>query len=340
MADGQSGARDVVTGARPVRWRFDPRNPVIRPGQLNPEMDADTTNSPAVIQLGDAYRLFYRGTAGGKDYVCAAESPVDHPNDWRGLGLVVGPVDGDPTRIQGARWPWALAVDDRTIFVYYLSRGVQTDDEPFPNTPRVVISENAGRTWREPSPEPVIGMDRPYDRETIGSLCVVRVDEKFHMYYTAAGCYRERAPGEDAYGKGPLAQIGIGLAISDDGLTWEKPYDHFLIPPRLFATEPYETKVATPCVIRDGDVWRMWVNCLARHYRTCSLVSRDAIHWHWQPAGLHGDLGIGAAGTFDDQQRCHAMVVKHEGEYRCWYTGNGYGATGMGYATGTDIRED
>jgi len=321
--------------AGPIHWDFDENNPVIRPGQLNGELDANVTAAANVVQLGDRYLMFYWSEGRGKNWICMAESPVERPNEWRGLGHVIGPNENDGTRAQGARWPWALALDEKTVFLYYLSRGVMTRDEPFPNTPCLAISEDGGETWREPSPSPVIGMDTPYDRKTIGTQCIVRVGDKLHMYYTAAGNYVERPPGLEVYGKGPLAEIGIGLAVSDDGLTWQKPYDHFLIPPRLFATEPYETKVAKPCVVRDGDLWRMWVSCLSKHYRTCSLVSHDAIHWHWQPAGVEGDFGTGPPGSFDDQQRCYAMVVKHGHEYRCWYTGSKYGATGMGYALGT-----
>jgi len=331
---GDAGGRDVATGARAIRWDFCPDNPVIKPGQLHGELDAESTNCPSVIQLGDMYRLFYRGSGKGKDYIFMAEAPIERPNDWRGMGVVVGPEAGDPTRVQGARWPWAVAIDEKTIFLYYLSRGVQTAAELFPNVPRMMISEDAGATWREPSPEPFIGMDKPYDQETIGSFSIVRMGAKFHLYYTASGGYRQRPETEDVYGRGPLAQIGIGLAISDDGLTWEKPYDHFLIPPRLFATDPYETKVAVPRVIPDGDVWRMWVSCLAKHYRICSLVSRDGVHWHWQPAGIDGDFGLGVPGAFDDQARCHSMVLKHSDGYRCWYVGNNHGATGIGYARG------
>ena len=324
----------MMERAKPIEWDFDEGNPVIRPGQLNGELDAKVASAASVIQLGDKYRMFYWSEGHGKNWICMAESPVERPNEWRGLGSVVGPDERDETRFQGARWPWALALDEKTIFLYYLSRGVVTPDLPFPNTPRLLVSEDGGATWHEPSGPPILGMDRPYDRETIGSYCVVRVGEKLHMYYTAAGEWLERPAGIEAYGKGKLAHIGIGLAVSEDGLNWEKPYDHFLIPPRLFATEPYETKVARPCVVQDGPLWRMWVSCLSRHYRICSLTSRDAIHWNWQPAGMGGDFGTGPPGSFDDQQRCYAMVVKHEGEYRCWYTGNGFGATGMGYARG------
>ena len=41
----------------------------------------------------------------------------------------------------------------------------------------------------------------------------------------------------------------------------------------------------------------------------------------------------GAPGAFDDHQRCYACVIRTADEYRLWYTANGFGRTGMGYAT-------
>ena len=48
--------------------------------------------------------------------------------------------------------------------------------------------------------------------------------------------------------------------------------------------------------------------------------------------GPEGELGCGAPGSFDDHQRSYPTIVAHEDEYRCWYTGNGFGSTGIGYA--------
>ena len=48
-------------------------------------------------------------------------------------------------------------------------------------------------------------------------------------------------------------------------------------------------------------------------------------------------MGKGEPGTFDDNQRSYATILKHGDEYRCWYTGNRFGDTGIGYATGRII---
>jgi len=318
----------------PIQWEFHPENPVIRPGQLHPELDARVSGAASVIQLGDRYQMFYWGSGRSPNCLCAAESTVESPNDWRPLGCIVAPDPSDQWNVDGPRWPWALVIDERTVFLYFCSRS-DPKERPYPSHYRLLISEDGGESWRSVSDRPLFERQKPYEQEAFGSVCVVKVGAKFHMYYTAIKGYIPRPPGIETNDTPPLPLIGIGLATSDDGICWERPYDHYLIGPRLFATEPYEYKVAKPCVIRDGDIWRMWVSCFGRHYRVHSLLSSDAIHWHWQPACPNGEMGIGAPGSFDDHQRCYAMVVKHEEQYRCWYTGNGFGATGMGYAIGT-----
>ena len=78
----------------------------------------------------------------------------------------------------------------------------------------------------------------------------------------------------------------------------------------------------------------MWVNTFGTAYRMRSLVGPDLRSWRWCDSGPDGELGVGRAGAFDDRQRCYVSIVKHGEEYRCWYTGNRFGATGMGYAAG------
>jgi hypothetical protein len=100
--------------------------------------------------------------------------------------------------------------------------------------------------------------------------------------------------------------------------------------------DPYNYIVSKPCVLWDGLRWRMWASTFGYAYRVRELVSRDGLRWQWREGGIDGVLGVGEAGQFDGQQRCYASVLKHEDQYRCWYTGNGFGAAGMGYAVGRE----
>jgi hypothetical protein len=81
----------------------------------------------------------------------------------------------------------------------------------------------------------------------------------------------------------------------------------------------------------------MWVSSFAGHYyRIYELISSDGIHWKWQTQSRSkGAMGVGPDGAFDSKQRCYTAVIKHGKKYRCWFTGNGYGSSGMGYAEGS-----
>ena len=66
------------------------------------------------------------------------------------------------------------------------------------------------------------------------------------MYYTALAPYEKR-PLEcvSAVHSGDLIPtVGIGYAVSRDGIHWEKPYDDYLIPPRRDTVTPYENWIA------------------------------------------------------------------------------------------------
>ncbi|MCH2664404.1 hypothetical protein MK139_08665 [bacterium] len=131
-----------------------------------------------------------------------------------------------------------------------------------------------------------------------------------------------------------IPKIGIGYAVSDDGVSWEKPLNDLMVSPRGFDTEPYEYITSKPFLIREDSGFRMWLNTFGTAYRVRSLFGYDGSNWEWQDSGFDGEFGVGKKGCFDDHQRCYVSVLKFEDQYRCWFTGNGFGQTGMGYAEG------
>eukprot|EP01051_Picozoa_sp_SAG22_P018547 SAG22_NODE_3153_length_1899_cov_20.510556_2_plen_114_part_00 len=100
----------------------------------------------------------------------------------------------------------------------------------------------------------------------------------------------------------------------------------------------YEYINSKPFVMQTEDsVWWMWIGTFGTAYRIRSLTSTDGLSWTRVPSGPDGDLGVGSAGHFDSEQRCYASVVKHGEEWRMWYSGNGFGRAGMGYATSVAV---
>ena len=88
---------------RRIHWEFPSADPVLRPGQVNGEWDSKVTACGHVVLVDDRYRFYYWGR-GDDDVnrICIAESPVDRPNDWTGLGAVLGPQEDTDYNCGGA----------------------------------------------------------------------------------------------------------------------------------------------------------------------------------------------------------------------------------------------
>lgn len=318
-----------------LNWTLDPNNPVIRPGAIHGELDARHAGAAHVLRLGDTYRLYYWGIgADGRRRICAAESPVDRPDRWCPLGSMLEPQPDTDYNCGGPSFPFVVRAEGGPWLMYFGAWGRSRQDGKLPNSTGLALSEDEGLTWRYGGDRPILATDRLWDQSGTGSVCVLREGGEFRMYYTSIGEYFQRPPDVRTGHGDVIPRIGVGYAVSADGIHWTKPLDGLVVSPRGFDAEPYEYISSKPFVLREQQGYRMWVSTFGPAYRVRSLTSADGLQWQWQPGGPDGDLGVGQQGAFDDHQRCYACVVRHEGQYRCWFTGNGFGATGMGYATG------
>lgn len=311
-----------------IRWEFASNNPVIRPGQLHGELDAGGAGAGHVLDLGDRYRMYYWGVNRSGNVILMAESPKERPNDWQARGgVLLGPQRETDHNHRGPSFPFVFPVAGNRWHMLFCAWGKPRPDGVIANTTDLAVSDDAGLTWRYHPTVPILPLD---DELATGSVWVEHVDDEFRMYYTAIRNYIDRPAGVQTGHGDRIPWIGIGYAISRDGVTWHKPLKDLLIAPRRFEADPYEYINSKPCVIREGGGWRMFISTFGPAYRIQSLVSEDGLAWRRVP----GDLGVGAAGSFDDHQRSYASVVKEGERYHLWYTGNAFGATGMGYASG------
>jgi hypothetical protein len=318
-----------------LEWKMDKRNPVIIPGDLHPGYDDSRAGAPHVIQREDHYLMVYWGSdKDGKNYILRARSPLDRPNDWKPLGEpLIGPQPSTSYNCAGPAFPFLLpASEDRWLL--YLTAWGQWEDGKVPNTTGVAVSDDGGENWRYHSEHPVIPLDRNYDAEATGSVWVLQENGRFRMYYTAIGRYCRRPEGAQTGHGDTIPEIGIAYAESDDGLHWEKPLDNFLVVPRGFLVRPYEYICSKPCIVKGREKYALWVNTFGTAYRVHRLRSPDGLQWEWsERRGPDGELGVGGEGAFDDYQRSYPCVVRRGDQLHCWFTGNGFGATGIGYAT-------
>jgi len=326
---GQRGTLDRIT------WTFPHQEAVIKPGELHEDLDTGRAGAGHVIQVGDSYRMYYWATGSdGYHHICLAETSVDQPNGWKACGSVLDRQPGTEHNDQGPGFPFVVPQEDGRWLMFFCGWGKPRADKRLPNTTGVAFSDDGGRRFHYRHDAPTLGMDRPWDSEGTGSVFVRREGKRLQMYYTAIGHYFDRPEGVQTGHGDVIPRIGIGYAVSDDGMQWTKPQDDLMVSPRGFETEPYEYISSKPFLLEEEDGWRMWLHTFGTAYRVRSLVGRDGLNWEWQESGIDGEFGVGPAGSFDDRQRCYVSVVKFEDTYRCWFTGNGFGQTGMGYAEG------
>ncbi|MBI2441157.1 MAG: hypothetical protein HYV35_07295 [Lentisphaerae bacterium] len=317
-----------------IPWTIAQDSPVISPGMLHPPFDQKRAGAAHVVEVEDEYRMVYWGSdPEGRHFILRADSPIDHPNQWHPVGKpLIGPQPETAFNCQGPGFPFLLMATDTRWLLYFTAWGRRPDGRPL-NTTGVAVSDDAGTSWHYHAENPIISLDRSYDAQGTGSVWVLREGDRFRMYYTAIGRYFAKPDGVATGHGDTIPEIGIAYAESEDGIRWHKPIDHLLVAPRGFAVEPYEYICSKPCIIKQQGNYIMWVNTFGTAYRVHRLISADGLRWQWaERLGPDGEMGIGAAGCFDDKQRSYQTIIIHRGEFRCWFTGNGFGTTGMGYA--------
>jgi hypothetical protein len=179
------------------------------------------------------------------------------------------------------------------------------------------VRDAEGRAFRRVSPSPVLGR-HPVDPYMCSSPWVLREDDRWRMWYVSNLGWRPRREGSPTY------VVHIKYAESADGIEWYRD-GHVCID---FAS-PDEYAISRPCVLRDGDLYRMWYSHRGSAYRIGYAESPDGLSWMRRDR----DVGIDVSPTgWDSEMVEYACVFDHGGARHMLYNGNGYGETGIGYA--------
>jgi hypothetical protein len=122
----------------------------------------------------------------------------------------------------------------------------------------------------------------------------------------------------------PLHHYHIRYAESDDGLTWRR--DGRVC---IDYVDGEEFALTRPCVVRDGDLYRMWYSRRGHAYRIGYAESGDGLEWTRRDE----EVGIDASPDgWDSEMVEYPFVFDAEGRRFLVYNGNGYGETGIGWA--------
>ena len=158
-----------------------------------------------------------------------------------------------------------------------------------------------------------LGAHGAFDDEWVGCPTVLRVADKYLMWYSSY--FDSRSPSG-----------GIGLAVSSDGVHWERAAmsRHVL---RVGDAGMLDAgQIMGPCVLRHRDGFRMWYTGMddvpdgdrIRRYRVFLAESEDGVAWR-RANGGQPVIDLGPIGSVDSVQVATPSVLRDGDSYRMWY---------------------
>ncbi|MBI3987406.1 MAG: hypothetical protein HY343_10825, partial [Lentisphaerae bacterium] len=303
---------------------------------------------PSVIKDGGVYKMWYMGSGAnwrtfyatstnGLTWQKFNNANVVTTSDGlctNGIILLGSAGRGDQTGIYGHSVlkegglyrMWYSGYDGTYMYIFYATSTDGVSWVKYDNTipPVSDASSSNGRVPR--------GSAGRADSFRAYYHSVMKEGNTYHMWYTAYNNANDR----------------ICYASSPDGLTWTKVDNtvptssdvtgtNGCIP--LGVTGADLGGVRLPCVMRDGDLFKMWyAGYVAPSYRTYMASSPDGLTWtkydNSIPAlsdttGTRGRIPVGSAGRIDETYASSGSVLKDGAVYKMWYTT--YGAVPLVY---------
>jgi hypothetical protein len=297
-----------------MRWRK--LGMIFCPDGSSPWMRSHAALPLPVRLEGDAHRIFFSARdEKQRSHVGYVDVNLRDPS--RVLAVSAAPLlaPGEAGAFDDSGVSLGSLVDDGTrLRLYYMgwNLGVRA---PWRNSIGLAEAQPGRDGFRRYSAGPV--MDRsPEDPYTLSYPWVMR---------ESSGLWRMWYGSHLSWGSGAADMThAVKHAVSDDGIAWRRN-GKVVIGPDNAGTQA----IARPCVIRDGDVYRMWYAYRGDAYRIGYAESGDGLSW----TRKDGEAGIATAPSgWDSEMLCYPCVFDHAGNRYMLYNGNGYGVTGFGLA--------
>lgn len=223
---------------------------------------------------------------------------------------------------------WFLPVGDE-IWLYYTGWN-KSETASYRLGIGLAISRDGGLTFERKFTGPLL--DRyMFDQVWVAQPCVMREEQadgsiRWRMWYLS--CTKiEVIQGH------PEPFYDVKYAESEDGIHWERTgqvcvgYDEFT------------DAIGRPTVYKDGNLYKMYFSYrnatnyrtdVQRSYRIGYAESEDGINWVRKDelAGIER-----SADGWDSMMMDYCHIFPHQNQWVMFYNGNGFGASGFGYAT-------
>jgi hypothetical protein len=178
------------------------------------------------------------------------------------------------------------------------------------------VRDDSGGTFTRVSQAPILPRS-PSDPYLTTTPWVLVDGGTWRMWYVSG-------TGWETTGGRPRHRYHIRYAESDDGLDWRR--DGRV---SIDYADDAEYAIARPCVVRDGDLYRMWFCHRGEAYRMGYAESPDGFSWTRKDAEAAIDVSTDG---WDSEMVGYPFVFDNGGRRYLLYNGNGYGRTGIGWA--------
>jgi hypothetical protein len=219
--------------------------------------------------------------------------------------------------------PSCLVEADGTTYLYYTGWNTSTT-VPYRNAIGVAASRDGGQSFERVFDGPIL--DRHAEEPHFcATPFVLRDGGLWRMWYLSCTGWTMVA------GK-PEACYLIRYTESNDGLTWQRPgriaIDY----------ERPDEAIARPWVLRDHRGYHMWYSYRSidgyrtrpdRSYRIGYAASSDGYSWKREDDAVNLPASSDA---WDAEMTAYAAVIDLRGRRYMLYNGNGFGASGFGFA--------
>jgi hypothetical protein len=259
----------------------------------------------------------------GRSHIGAADLVIDGPQSHK-VSFAPEPVIGPGATggFDDAGTTSACVVRAGARLFQYYSGWTLGESVPFYFFVGCAVSDDGGRSYTKVSAAPVLERNE-VDPFLTASPWVIIEKGVWRMWYVSGTGWRVEE------GK-PKHWYHIKYAESRDGLEWER--DGTVC---IDYKDDREHAIARPCVIKDGAIYRMWYSTRGTAYTLGYAESADGIVWERKD----GEAGLDTSPHGWDSEMIAYPCVFDLGDRRyLLYNGNGYGATGIGYATELPAR--
>ncbi|AXS41418.1 hypothetical protein [Breoghania sp. L-A4] len=189
--------------------------------------------------------------------------------------------------------------------------------------------EGTGDGFRRVRDEPVLASG-PFDPYSVATPHVRLIGGTYHMWYSSTRFWRLDVEPH------PEPCYNIKHAVSGDGLHWTASET-----PAIDFAGDHEGGITRPWVSIGRSGHEMWYCTRGRYdphkprqraYRIGYATSGDGLVWTRRD-DAHTFVNPPQPGDWDAEMQCYASVVETPDQSYMFYCGNGYGQTGIGYAT-------